>query len=368
MLRNRSIIRGPLFAAVVVVGMVIAQGHANASSGDPFGGAAPKFDILAGRDAVDVGDAWFLRVTEAGNEELRVHFHVPDGFTESHLCLSDAAFDGRTPPGQCPYKTSTPGTEESYDIDLGTAYLGGPLFIQLHVAGDDWSAYPGHVDPDRGSFYGNLEIDGDEVVGTDDSQDTETTDGTDDVIDDETDVVNDDETDGGDVDEGVNDEGDGDVVDDTGTTDGTNDETDSDDPVQGDDENTDDGEVVVDNPGAGDVDPLEGRDDDGSEVVDGTTDETEQDSTDTPDDDPTIVVVPGDTAAGSDDDVDAALTSSTNVDRPAVEVLGAVLRPSARTSLPRTGAEIPQLVVMAFGLLLGGAALVRTARRHSVVS
>jgi LPXTG-motif cell wall-anchored protein len=343
----------------VVVGMVVAQGHANASSGEPFDGAAPKYDILAGRDAVDVGDAWFLRVSHGDHEELLVHFHVPGGFNESHLCLSGEAFD-RVAHGQCPYATSTPGTEGSYDIDLGTAYLDGPLFAQLLVTGDGWGAFPGHIDPERGAFYGNVEI-GEAQAANDESQDTETTD--------ETEVVTDDtETDGNEVPgDDVNDEDD-DVVDDsTDVIDDTTD-TESDDPEQGEDETTENGEIVVETPGTGDADSSAGDGGDDPEVVDGTTNETEQDSDAEGDDDPTIVVVDDDQAAGSDEDVDAALTSSTNVDRPAIEVLGAVLRPSARTSLPRTGAEIPQLVALAFGLMLGGAALVRTARRQAVAA
>ena len=345
MLRTSSIIRGPLFAAAVVVSMVVAQGQASATDGEPFGADAPKFDILAGRDMVDVGDAWFARETVDGHEELHVHFHVPEGFSESQLCLSGEAFDERVPPGQCPYSTTEPGTEGSYDIDLGTTYLDAPLYIQLHVSGSGWTAYPGSVDPGNGPFYGNVEIGATETQS------------------DESDTVVEDDV----VEDTNSDEGDETVADDEDEGADPVDDTVVDDPELGEDDVVDDGDDVTDGEdvesGTGDVEPVGGEDDDESDIVDGTTDESEQHDG-TVDDTTTIV---DDTAAGSDEELEA-LTSSTRVDRSDIEVLGAVLNRPSRTSLPRTGADAAQLVALAVGLLLAGGALELVARRRNAMA
>lgn len=366
MLRNRSIIRGPLSVAVVVVSMMFAQGSAKASTDDPFGDAALKLDILAGRDMVDVGDAWFLRETFADHEELHVHFHVPDGFNESHLCLSGAAFTERVSPGQCPYTITTPGTEGDYDIDLGTTYLGGALFAQLHVAGDGWSAYPGSVDPGKGPFYGNTGVD--PVEGTDEVVENDETEG-DEVIDDE--IVDDEVIDGTDeTDDGEDNQDDSndDSNDDGSIDDEAGDDEDGDeviDPADGTDDEAEEGDDEVVEPGSGEDDPVDGTDDD-TDVVDDVTDPESGSGQDDPVDGDTTIG--DDTGASESDDVPAALTSSTHVNRAPVEVLGVVLRPSARTSLPRTGADGSQLVVAAAGLLLGGAILLAGSRKSRAFS
>lgn len=142
-------------ALMLHAGTGIASAHTGTT--DPFGSGSVFTDIGAGRTAVDVGDAWFKRTASPTGESLSVHSHVPGGIDESHLCLSATPFIDRLPPGSCLNEGSWPGGEASFTVNLGTAYVGLPLYVQYHVVSQGETAYGGHADAiGRGEFFGNL--------------------------------------------------------------------------------------------------------------------------------------------------------------------------------------------------------------------
>src|SRR5687768_13444539 len=83
------------------LGLVTAVFSAAPASADP---SPVTSTIQAGQAAVTVGDATFTRTMDGNGEEtLTVDINVPGGITADHLCLSDAAFTSRQPPGSCAY-------------------------------------------------------------------------------------------------------------------------------------------------------------------------------------------------------------------------------------------------------------------------
>lgn len=160
---------------VAVLGLVANPASAHDGTADPFGSGSTKVDIGAGDNGDDVGDAWLKRSDIAGTDTLQVHFDVPGGFTETHLCLDDAPFTERIAPGQCQYADGVDATTGGYEIDLTTVseidddtesidFSASQVCVQLHFAGTtipgpDGSsgntAFAGHVDAQQG-FYGNV--------------------------------------------------------------------------------------------------------------------------------------------------------------------------------------------------------------------
>lgn len=152
-----------------------ASAHVDANT-DPFGSGSTKVDIGAGNNGTDIGDAWFHRADDGdGTETLSIHFHLPDGWSESQLCLDDAAFTDRVPPGQCQFSQGAGDDEGDFEIDLENVeeiddsetlidFTGQQVCAQLHFAdttipgdggGGGQTAYAGHQDTGP-SFYGNV--------------------------------------------------------------------------------------------------------------------------------------------------------------------------------------------------------------------
>lgn len=117
--------------------------------------------IQAGSDHQTIGSATFTRSADSsGNETLTVDISTSVGIAEDHLCLSDAAYTSRVSPGQCAYSHTSLGgaTTDQYVVDLGAAYFGKTIYVQLHVAtSDGQTAYAGWQDGKP--FYGNVAID-----------------------------------------------------------------------------------------------------------------------------------------------------------------------------------------------------------------
>lgn len=152
--------RGPLTTLGLGIGMALLAAtvlapNATATTHDD-GSPVP---IGEGRDGIAVGAATFDIVDVDDGRVLRVRIALDEGveLDEAHLCLSADRFAGRIPPGQCPWKIQGPdGTFP--DIDL-SEYGDGAVFAQLHVAlTGGGSAFAGHQDPGKGTFYGNVEL------------------------------------------------------------------------------------------------------------------------------------------------------------------------------------------------------------------
>lgn len=137
--------------------------------------AAQTSDIDAGRKADNVGSATFDR---SDADVLSIDIAIAGGMDETHVCLSDVAFERRMPPGSCPFAhTGLAGaTTDRYEIDLDPTLAAGTVHVQLHVATSDGeTAYAGHIDGQP--FYGNVAVaaaeNTDESVETSDTPEDE---------------------------------------------------------------------------------------------------------------------------------------------------------------------------------------------------
>ena len=139
---------------ISAAGLAAALFGIGAMAGPALAQSGPMtVDVATGSDGIVVGTATFTRTIDGdGNEALQIALDVEGEISESAVCLSDQPFTSRVTRGKCPYQLANGSTS----IDLGTAYAGETLYVQLSVVIGDETAFAGLVS--ARPPYGNVEL------------------------------------------------------------------------------------------------------------------------------------------------------------------------------------------------------------------